>query len=148
MFDDNGNFNEKKARGFVMRWWMYGILLIVIASIISYALWAGGYIFQQRVVRTANRESQQMVQSVTESLRKDYESWIGLNNQIGQYKNALTDPQYSDPNTQAAIKTSIKGVQSQQKALVLKMHTDADSLTPSGYGELPQDIRDFLTANP
>ena len=74
------------------------------------------------------------------------EKWIGLNNQAAQYQTVLGDPKYSDSKIQ--IQSAIDGIHAQQNALVLKMHTDADSLTPSGYAELPADIRAFLTEHP
>jgi hypothetical protein len=146
MLDENGNFNERKTGGFVFRWWMFFLLLFVIGAIVSFVVWAIFYPMQLRVERTANRESQQMVQSVTESLRKDMVSWVGLNNQITQYQAAMTDPKYADSTK--AIQSTIDGLHAQQNALVRKMHTDADSLTPSGYAELPADIQSFLQAHP
>lgn len=146
MFNQDGDLNEKKTAGFVFRWWMFGILLVVVASVIMYALSAAGLIFQKRIERTVNRESQQMVQSVTEQLRADLEKWTGINNQIVGYQNAMTDPKNAD--VKATIQSTIDGLVSQQKQLIKKMHTDADSLTPSGYNELPTDIQAFLQANP
>ena len=133
-----------KFLGLNLAVWAYIIIAIVGLSALGLWIYSWMYPAQLRIERQANQESQQMVQSVTEQLRADMESWYKLDSQAQTYEQALNDPNVTNKD---AVQTALTGVRAQQEQLVIKMHTDADSLARDAYNQLPRDILDFLASH-
>jgi len=121
---------EKK---YVAGWFIWIVVLIALATVIFTVTGAGTALFQKNVDTAVTRASNQYKTSTEQNLLDGQNQWLALDTKAAEY---ARDP---------ANKEIVVGLRAQQKALLVRMRSEARRV---GYKNIPEDVRNFLDAHP